>query len=294
MRIFHMNLQNYNANTQFPHQGQATNKHQHLINTIHQENGNRVVDVAGFTEVFMANNVNQNNVANAFTSFSNALNIPNPRLISIRCGRSALQDSTEVVSILLRGDLPIAQVGILYNNGNGWVDREITHELNLNNNNYYYFYNDLQPNQAPDFRSLIYVNIHNNNPFRIGFIHNRQPGADQARITMQHIFNCMENGQNNNDGLQLVGGDFNCPPLFYNANNDNDQFNGGREVVYGNHHPIRFYSPGLTTTANPYDYWFSFRQLNDPANQNLRALSTSTNLGGGSDHKGIFLDFIAP
>ena len=136
MRAFHMNLLTYNANTQFPAGGAAQGKHQALRQEManYRANviGGNAVHLAGFTEVLVADAANPANVRQALNDFGAALGIApgahGRQLAVIRCGRTALQNSNEVVAIVLDGNAVIQRYGLLwFNNPNAmqWQDRQI-------------------------------------------------------------------------------------------------------------------------------------------------------------------------
>ena len=121
MRTFEMNLLNYNANTQFPSGGAATAKQVALRNEMAAYKtaiGGANVNLAGFLEVGVANNATQANVTNALNDFGNALGIPagvgGRNIAVIRCGRTALQNSNEVVAIVLDGNAVVTTYGLLW------------------------------------------------------------------------------------------------------------------------------------------------------------------------------------
>jgi hypothetical protein len=297
MRVFHMNLNEYNANTQcVPGLGGVlapTAKHTALrlqmSNYLGTLGGGATCDVAAFTEVLVADGHTAANVIAALNDFGAALNIPvgaGRKLAVIRCGRTALQNSNEVVALVVNGNAVIHNYGLRYFTAFPivWQDQAIaaagagnfTTYLNLPNNN-----------PPVDYRYIVYVDYTLGGSRRqIGFIHNRAPGNDQTMVVMQGIRNLAEQ-----NGLTLIGGDFNAtasPEPWVNAS--------GQRV--GNNHTQYYYSAGLTTVANRYDYWISGVQLMAPgglvtAAAERTAHPPSAVAGGGytgSDHCGTGLN----
>ncbi|NEP01493.1 MAG: hypothetical protein F6K58_23115 [Symploca sp. SIO2E9] len=298
MRAFHMNLLKYNANTQFTAGGNPTQKqlalHREMLNyhnNVLPQGAN--VNLAGFTEVLVADGAAQQNVQQALNNLGNALGIPagnnnlGRHIAVIRCGRSVIQDSNEVVAIVVDGNAVINHFGLLYFTSVGpinWVNQQINPA-----NNRYTSHLQIPHGAIPDYRYIVYVNFTlNNNQYSVGFIHNRAPGTGQATTVMLAIRNLLEA---QNPLITICGGDFNTPALAIN--------NAGVGVQYppppNAHHPLWYYSPGNTTVANAFDYWISFNQFFNPNQLQQTAVCNCTpnnpnqNLTG-SDHRGVGID----
>lgn len=289
MRAFHMNLLTYNANTQFPAGGAAQGKHQALRQEManYRANviGGNAVHLAGFTEVLVADAANPANVRQALNDFGAALGIApgahGRQLAVIRCGRTVLQNSNEVVAIVLDGNAVIQRYGLLwFNNPNAmqWQDRQIASQG-------VYTANLGIPAQAvPDYRYIVYVSFTlNGAAYTVGFLHNRAPGNEQAVLVMNGLRALLE--AQAPVALTLCGGDFNA--------NSPVAGPGGVGQLYppNGHHPSWYYSPGATTAAgNRYDYWISYPQLFQAPGATAAANATPTlpnpNLTG-SDHRGV-------
>lgn len=286
MKTFQMNLLNYNANTQFPNGGVATQK-QINLRTEMNNHGVGDVNVAAFTEVGVANNYTQANVQNALNDFGNSLNIAqgaNGRQIAvIRCGRTALQDSNEVVALVVDGNANIHNYGLYYftqvaplewqNRVTGVGLNQFTTDLNL------------PPNALVDYRYIVYIDFTLNGVRqKLGFIHNRAPGHDQTVVVMQGIRSLLE--QQNT--LLMCGGDFNVSSPAIGLNGTGEQYpNNG-------HHRLWYYSPGDTTVANPLDYWISQNQLMAPPGVVVAHAGKTPSIPSlantGSDHRGVWID----
>lgn len=293
MRVFHMNLEIYAVNVGFPTGGAATPKHTSLRNEMVTYAAGKVINIAGFTESHVPNNFKQANLVSALDDFGAALNIPTGgtkrKIAVIRCGRTALQDNNEVVAIVLDGNATINNYGLkwfsipqqnfVWHNLNIPATGNFTHHLNI-------------PDEAVvDYRYIVYVDFNLGiDRYVIGFIHNRVPRSIESAAIMQHIRpQVLERNLLNPDNLTLLGGDFNVSPLAGGT---------GQGVLSNGHHGQWYYSPGLTTNANRYDYWISQTQLNDPtAAPNTPATSDSTPTAPstattGSDHRGVGLEYI--
>ncbi|SHO57905.1 hypothetical protein [Vibrio quintilis] len=287
MKVFQMNLLNYNANTQFPNGGVATQKQIDLRNEMNNHGvGN--VNVAAFTEVGVADNFIQANVQNALNDFGNSLGIhqgANGRQLAvIRCGRTALQDSNEVVALVVDGNANIHNFGLYYFTQVEpliWQDEETNVGLNQFTANL-----NLPDGAIPDYRYIVYIDFTLNGVRRkLGFIHNRAPGHDQTVVVMQGIRSLLE--QQNT--LLMCGGDFNVASPAIGLN--------GVGVQYPNHghHQKWYYSPGYTTVSNPLDYWISQNQLMAPplgvaTAQANRTPNVPNPVTTGSDHRGVWID----
>ena len=289
MRIFQMNLLNYNTNTQYPANGNRTQKQALLRNEMNAYRaalpGN--FTIAGFTEAFAANGAVAANVENALNDFGDQLAIPTAagrrHVAVIRCGCSALQQSNEVVAIVLDGNAVVNKYGVLYftnNNPIQWIDLPVTGHINAGGS--YTAYLNQIPG-IPDYRFIVYVDytIGGNN-YVVGFIHNRQPRQAETVVVMGGIRNLLSAQAPVN--LTLCGGDFNADSLAIGA--------GGIGVHFpaNGHHPLWYYSPGDTTVRNPLDYWMSFPQLMDPAGIGTAKSDRTPNppipANTGSDHRG--------
>lgn len=292
MRAFHMNLLTYNANTQFPAGGVATQKQQNLSQEMMNYRNNVIggagVNLAGFTEVLVANNALQANVQNALNDLGTGLGIPpgaNGRHIAvIRCGRTALQNSNEVVAIVVDGTANINTFGLLYftqPNPIQWINNPIPAAANR-----YTSHLQIPAGAIPDYRYIVYVDFTwNGQRYTVGFIHNRAPGYEQALLVMQGIRNLLETGQPVN--LTMSGGDFNVQSSAIGP--------GGQGVQYPptGHHRFWYYSPGNTTVVNAYDYWISHVQLMSPGGGTAISNSTPTAPAPaitGSDHRGVGIE----
>ncbi|MGJ8678344.1 MAG: hypothetical protein ACSHX0_12570 [Akkermansiaceae bacterium] len=295
MHIFHQNLLNYNANTQDPAGGVPTPK-QGLITAelgLYQANyGN--VDIAGFTEVFVANGATQANIESALNNLGASLGIPtdgagNRNLAVIRCGRSALQNSNEVVGIVLDGNATNITYYVDSFETNGgpptWSKTTIPSAGNFTS------YLQLPADWMPDYRYPVVVDYDlGGNSYSIGFIHNRRPSSLESAITLGYLRTYIEgfapeNGGEYIDPCTLLGGDFNTTPDCLTAN----------PCTTGGHHPLTFYSIlANTTIANNYDWWMSNGQplQSGGANATCNATPTvpPTLAGTGSDHRGVGID----
>ncbi|MBD2016611.1 hypothetical protein H6F96_21905 [Microcoleus sp. FACHB-53] len=291
MRAFHMNLLNYNANTMFPLNGNQTPKHTRIQDELNNYRNNVMgqqnnVDVAGFTEVFVATGANPNNVINALGNLGDALGIPrvggNHQIAVVRCGFTALQpNGNEVVAIVLNGNAIIANYYIAaycppQAVQPGW------HETTIVAAQAGYTSHLVQePYMVADYRYIVGVEFSlGGTNYDIAFIHNRQPGAEQGTVMMGQIRNYLGQATNAN---MLLGGDFNLDPLCQNANPCSS--GAGANARW-------YYSNGATTAAdNPRDWWISANQFlngQQPAQCNVTPTMPNPNTTGtGTDHRGI-------
>jgi hypothetical protein len=281
MHAFHMNLNVYTANVQFPAAGAMTAKQTALRTEMAAYNAlHGPVNVAGFTEVGVPDTATPANVVNALGDLGAALGIPpgaaNPRHIAvIRCGRTALADNREVVAIVLDGNATLVTFRLLYfviehqRINWRWLPIPPPPAPPAIANYTQYLAKPAEPHPV-DYRFIVSVSFTlSGNAHNIGFIHNRAPGQREAEWVMNSIRNLMEGGYPAPAAAPgfggppppawpfqpvLLGGDFNVaapaaarPPAAA----------PGAGTRVGGHHPLWYYSTGNTTLANPLDYWIA-------------------------------------
>lgn len=294
MRAFTMNLLQYNADAAFQLGQAPTNKQQLLSAELANYSNNVInatpVNIAGFTEVNVANNALQGNVENALNDLSNSLNIPqdnlgNRHIAVIRCGYTALQPNTpEVVAVVVDGNANIINYYIDWfvpPQGLQPGDYRTPIQPALVGN----YTASLQSIQGwtADYRyivgvefSLVGIN------YNVAFFHNRQPGVAEQGVAMSFARRTLGNFQNAN---MLLGGDFNTTPLC--------AFNNPCVAGYHPHTQRTYYSIGANTTvANNYDWWISAHTLNNGL-VNAQCDATPSFPGAlltGSDHRGVGIE----
>lgn len=290
MRAFHMNLLTYNANTQFPQGQLATAKQQNLRNQM-TVIGAPAFDIAGFTEVGVANAANPVNVRNALDDFGTALGIPQAvngarrHMAVIRCGRTALVDSNEVVALVINGNAVINYYDLIYFDRVGPANVLTSRTAPDATANRYTSVLNIPNGAVPDYRYIVRVNFTlNGHMYDIGFVHNRAPGNDHVAVVMPWIRTMLEQGT-----LGLCGGDFNTTPPAGVVNGN------GILLPVNVHRQNAYYSPGLTTVANPYDYWIGGNAvLNAPPGGGVASAGRTAHPPApgvtGSDHCGVWIN----
>lgn len=295
MRAFTMNVRTYSANAQHPFGGAATAKQNALVAEMGAYTAGLAigaqVNLAGFTEVLVPDNAQQNNVTTALDDFANALNIPvggGRHFAVIRCGRTVLQDSNEVVAIVLDGNAFVVTYGLLWFDnpvGLAWQNGAIAAA-----GGGYTSHLAIPGLAVPDYRYIVYVQfVLAGAPYTVGFIHNRAPNQEQKLVVMQGIRHLL--GQENPPvNLTMCGGDFNAPSYYIAAG-------PGPGQQFGHGHNARwYYSPGPTTVANSYDYWISLLQLPGPGGAPTASSDRTPNAPNvpitGSDHRGVGIDIV--
>ena len=301
MRAFHMNVLTYNANTNYVVGQGRTPKQEALRGEMYRYRQNiGPVDVAGFTEVLVANGADPANILRALNDFGAALGIPaagggGRKIAVIRCGRTALLQSSEVVAIVVSAAAQVNRYGLLWFNNTDplvWRNRAI---LPVAANNYT-SHLSIPQGSVPDYRFIVYVDFNlGATQYVIGFIHNRAPGHDEVAVVMQGIRDLMR--VRNPVALTMCGGDFNTEPL--------SPLNNGTGLRYpaNGHYATWYYAPGATSLSRQrLDYWTSHLPLISPpggpgapvahANGTLRwpEPDTTENLPTGSDHRGVGIE----
>eukprot|EP01130_Rhizamoeba_saxonica_P002452 TRINITY_DN12249_c0_g1_i1.p1 TRINITY_DN12249_c0_g1~~TRINITY_DN12249_c0_g1_i1.p1 ORF type:complete len:318 (+),score=35.06 TRINITY_DN12249_c0_g1_i1:95-1048(+) len=294
---FHWNLNVYNANTQHPVNQNPKTQHTALCNIAqnYTQNVTPTVNVAGFTEVLVANNATPANVKKCLNEIGDGLNIPkvggNRYTAVIRCGRSALNESSETVAILLDGNATNIQYNldsfeIQGNQPSKWMNTPINcvgYDTMFVTSEYPSFW------QA-DYRFPVSVSFTlNGQQYNIGFVHNRRPGEVHTGVLMDNLRKYMEGKTNIKAPPNLLGGDFNITPACNQAN----------KCIYppNGHHKFAYYSSGANTTpAHNYDYFISkeANAINQPivtVTQTAPLANGGPNHITGSDHRGVGISF---
>lgn len=280
--IFHMNLQTYNANTAYPAVGAGagirTPKQIQLNATLNAyQVANGPVEVAGFTEVFIADGHNPANVSQALNDLATNLGIPTNgagarHIFAARCGSSALMNSTEVVAIVINGNAVINDTGQAAFYMYQMCGRPITLEcvyvppftVVLNG-----------PWMQPlDYRCIVYAGYTLGGiTRRIGFAHNVYVQEINRAFFMRLVRPMMRFSN-----LNVCGGDFNAAPAANVLSPRRRQF---------------YYDPGVPTTAggNIYDWWTTTAAQTAPGGGAPIVTYTAAAPGGmtGSDHRGVGL-----
>jgi len=298
MRAFTMNLLNYNANTMSPAGGAAHAKHLLLAAELqnYQNNviGAAIVNVAGFTEVFVADGANQNNVINALDHLGIQLAIPpaaGGRYVAVlRCGYSALQpNGNEVVAIVLDGNAINVQYYVAsFNPPQGlpppWTFTNVPGPAALPPAVVRYTaYLQRPALWVADYRYIVGVTFQLGGVnYHVGFFHNRQPGAIEGAAALGRARQHVEA-----HATMLLGGDFNATPGCINAN----------PCRNGMNHQLTYYSTlANTTVANNYDWWMSLNTFHlgpfgalNPAQCNATPTAPTAD-DTGSDHRGVGIE----